>query len=257
MDSTALITIPWAVTFSSSHHLHSSSPHCLSLPTRLDKMYNVIEVLQWQFHFIHALAQAVGWDVSNFLCVCFLDLTNSVGYLDNLPGNWFPFRTITASSPLSCRTGYSENGRYISNLQTDYLGADVVMHTWMPWDTPEYLKNPWGAGMYFTRPLWDPFPSRGCWIFSIAQTQLDVQAWANQSSPRKINLDFSPFNLSTSLKCSNHKRKCQHKSSDGMGRGMKRGQGWWKQVGIAWPRTDSTESLTLGRNTQSEWQNTT
>lgn len=47
------------------------------------------------------------------------------------------------------------------------------------------------------------------------------------------------------------------KSSDGLGRGMKRPG----MMEVSWhclaPGTDSTESLTLGRNTQAEWQNTT
>lgn len=33
------------------------------------------------------------------------------------------------------------------------------------------------------------------------------------------------------------------KSSDGVGRGMKMGQGWWKQVGIAWLQGQTAQNL--------------
>lgn len=35
------------------------------------------------------------------------------------------------------------------------------------------------------------------------------------------------------------------KSSDEVGRGAKRGQGWWKQVGIAWLQGQTAQNLLL------------
>lgn len=121
------------------------------------------------------------------------------------------------------------------------------------WDTPEYLTNPWRAGLCFTRPLWDPFASRGCWILLIAQAPLRCSSMSKLIKPRDTEFRFQPFQLIHQPEMFKPEEKMLTettlylllKSSDGVGRGVKRGQGQWKQVGIAWLQGQRAQDLPL------------